>query len=96
MTQRSIRRQRKTPTKIVDDDLHHDYFDEFDDLNTLRVTIPRVAIDNKGEYAFVVSVENSDEGSNVTRQEQLRYYAEFYALENKLKGLKWPKNPVEN
>jgi len=51
------------------------------------VTIPRVSpVPNKDEYAFVISVENSVEGDNSTRQEQLRYYAEFYALENKLKG----------
>ena len=81
-----MRSQRKTPTKIIGDDAQTEYFEETDDLNTLRVTIPRVAVDDKDEYAFVISVENSVEGDNSTRQEQLRYYAEFYALENKLKG----------
>lgn len=87
LSRRSTRSQRKTPTKIIDDDAQAEYFEETDDLNTLRVTIPRVANDEKGEYAFVVSVENAVEGINSIRQEQLRYYAEFYALENKLKGM---------
>ena len=30
-----------------------------DDLQTVRVTIPRVERDAKGEYAFVVAVESS-------------------------------------
>ena len=85
-SRRSFRSQRKTPTRIVDDLTQHEYFDS-DDLNQLRVTIPRVAVDHKGEHCFVVAVENSDEASNDHRQEQLRYYAEFYALENKLQGL---------
>jgi hypothetical protein len=78
---------RKTPTKIIGDDVRDEYF-QADDLNSLRVTLPRVAKDNKDDYAFVISVENSVENENSTRQEQLRYYAEFYALENKLKGEK--------
>ena len=85
-SRRSFRSQRKTPTRILDDLTQHEYFDS-DDLNQLRVTIPRVAVDHKGEHCFVVAVENSDEGSNDHRQEQLRYYAEFYALENKLQGI---------
>ena len=42
-------------------------------------------IPDKGECAFVICLEKSDEGSDFNRHEQIRYYAEFYALENKLK-----------
>ncbi|CAG5111267.1 Oidioi.mRNA.OKI2018_I69.chr2.g5591.t1.cds [Oikopleura dioica] len=56
-----------------------------DDLQTVRVTIPRVERDAKGEYAFVVAVESSIEALDSQRHYQLRYYPEFYALESKLK-----------
>lgn len=63
-----------------------EYFNKAsDDLQTVRVTIPRVERDAKGEYAFVVAVESSIEALDSQRHYQLRYYPEFYALESKLK-----------
>ena len=55
-------------------------------MSRFRTTIPRIVKDSKGECVFVICLEKSDENSNFKRHEQIRCYAEFYALENKLKG----------
>ena len=67
------------------DHFNDDYF--ADDLSRVRTTIPRVVKDAKsGDHAFVICLEKSKEDDNFERHEQLRFYAEFYALESKLKG----------
>ena len=65
--------------------LNDEYFS--DDLSRVRTTIPRVAKDAKsGDHAFVICLEKAKEDDNFERHEQYRFYAEFYALESKLKG----------
>ena len=65
--------------------LNDEYFS--DDLSRVRTTIPRVVKDAKsGDHAFVICLEKAKEDDNFERHEQYRFYAEFYALESKLKG----------
>ena len=66
--------------------LNDEYFS--DDLSRVRTTIPRVVKDSKsGDHAFVICLEKAKEDDNFERHEQYRFYAEFYALESKLKGI---------
>lgn len=79
----SPRPKSETEIAIIGDTTNSDYF--FDDLSRFRTTIPRIVKDSKSECAFIICLEKSDESSEFNRHEQIRYYAEFYALENKLK-----------
>ena len=75
--------------------LNDEYFS--DDLSRVRTTIPRVVKDSKsGDHAFVICLEKAKEDDNFERHEQYRFYAEFYALESKLKGMLFIVDFVKN